>query len=120
MICYRACAEPVGSVVDSLVHRIVWWSGGIFPHRKLFRMVLSSRGPTRLGSYIHSAKRGHVRPKSKCHRNTTSAVPLVRTAFVRLGELRGQAEPGKARYLRDPDADPGTGARGSASIGQPQ
>lgn len=84
--------ESAGSMVDSVVHRLVRWPRRFLPDRQLFGMVLPSRGAS--AELDVRAARGYRRTaarrcgRHRCHGNAAAALSPIRTAALRLGELR--------------------------------
>lgn len=79
----RRPAEPTGSVVDSLVHRLIWRPGGILPHRQLLWMVLSTgRSTLALRATCRDDK------QNRSYREPTATLSPIRPAFLRFHQLR--------------------------------
>lgn len=112
----RRPAEPTGSVVDSLVHRLVWRPGSVLPHRQLLWMVLSTGWST-----IDSALRATCRDNKHnwSYGDPAATLSPFRPAFLRFRQLRwnrGQDVWREAGHLCDLGADPQAGGA-SASVG---
>lgn len=108
--------EPLGSMVDSLVHRIVRRLGGVLPHRQLLRMVLST-GRSTSGSALCTTCRDNEHNRS--YGDPAAALSLVRPAFLRFRQLRRHRRQDVRReigHLCDLGADPQAGGAG-ASVG---
>lgn len=93
-------------MVDSLVHRLVRRSSGVFPHRQLFRMVLSAERSTS-NSALRATCGGDKHIRS--HGDSAAALSPVRAAFLRFRQLqrdRRQDDRREARHLRNLSADP--------------
>lgn len=94
-------AEPVGPLVDSLVHRFVRRPGSVFPHRQLLRVVLPTGRKTPRNA-VHAAHRSDKFTGSRG--DPAAALSPVRAAALRLRQLRrhrGQNVRREARHLRD-------------------
>lgn len=107
-------AEPTGSVVDSLVHRLVWRPGGVLPHRQLLRVVLST-GWSTSGSALRSTRRDDQHDRG--HGDPAAALSPVRPAFLRLRQLRRDRRQDvrrEAGHLRDLGAGPQAGGAGAS------
>lgn len=101
-------------MVHSLVHWLVRRPGRIFPHRQLFRVVLSTREPAP-DSALRSTRRN-----DKCtrgHGDSATSLSPVCAAFLRFRQLqryRRQDDRREVGHLRDHGADPQADGAGAS------
>jgi len=109
-------AEPIGSVVDSMVYRLVWRLGGVFSHRQLFRVVLPTRRSTSDSALCATCWDVKY---NRSYGDPAAALSSIRPTFLRFRQLqrnRRQDVRREVGHLCDFSADPQADGAG-ASVG---